>query len=328
VKRFLPKLHEVQRGQPAGGGKRQIVVFIHGIFSSHETFNYLLAAFTSDGDFDGYDLATYDYDWGKPIQKSAERLRELLNSPRIPADAEVTLICHSMGGLVARFAVMGGDLKCVKRIVMLGTPNFGAMRASQMSTLWQLAVAGAGKITPFFPRKAGLRDLTRVQSLYLDAVEHERISPARADEVDYVTVPGLYYYSDRRNTDPGRSRAALVFSIGKLSIEAITFLSGTQIGIEVPNDGVVEESSVNLVSQKAGQLSEKSAGVEQPALFGVTCAHVTPRSAYDDTHVAIQSDPSVASVIKAIMRERSIVDWHKTLTKDDFRNTRVEIPKP
>lgn len=323
--RLLPKLHEVQRGKPSGG-KRKIVVFIHGIFSSHETFHYLLAKFTSDGDFDGYDLATYDYDWGEPIQKSAERLRGILNGRRIPADAEVTLVCHSMGGLVARFALIGGDLKCVKRIFMLGTPNFGAMRASQMSTLWQLAVAGAGKLTPFFPRKAGLRDLTRVQQLYLDALREKRISPARADGVEYVTLPGLFYYSDRRTTDPGANGSALVFSIGKLSVEAITFFSGTQIGIEVPNDGVVEESSVTLVSDEAGQLSEKSAGVKNPAVFGVTCCHVTPSSAYDDTHMAIQQDPAVADIIKAIILERSIVGWHGKLTPADLHEVSVDLP--
>jgi pimeloyl-ACP methyl ester carboxylesterase len=315
----------VQRGQPAGA-TRKIVVFIHGIFSSHETFAYLLAKFTSDARFDGYDLATYDYDWGQPIETSAKALRDILNSPRIPAGAEVTLIGHSMGGLVSRFALIGGDLKCVKRIFMLGTPNFGAMRASQMNTAWQLAVAGAGKITPFFPRKAGLRDLTRVQTLYLDAIERKTVSPSRADDVEYVTLPGLYYYSDRRTTDPGRSRAALVFSIGKLSIEAITFLSGTQIGIEVPNDGVVEESSVNLVSDKAGQLSEKSAGVKDPAVFGVTCGHVTPSSAYQDTHMAIHSDPAVADIVKAIMLERSLVDWHKKLTRAELHDIRVDLP--
>lgn len=323
--RVLPKLHEVQRGKPAGG-KRNIVVFIHGIFSSHETFSYLLAKFTSDGAFDGHDLATYDYDWGEPIQKSAARLRDILNSPRIPADAAVTLVCHSMGGLVARFALIGGDLKCVKRIFMLGTPNFGAMRASQMSTLWQLAVAAAGKITPFFPRKAGLRDLTRVQQLYLDALREKRISPARADSVEYVTLPGLFYYSDRRTTDPGANRAALVFSIGKLSVEAITFFSGTQISIEVPNDGVVEESSVTLVANERGQLSEKSAGVKNPALFGVSCCHVTPSSAYDDTHMTIQQDPAVTDIIKAIVLERSIVGWHAKLTPADLHETRVDLP--
>jgi pimeloyl-ACP methyl ester carboxylesterase len=321
---LLPRLRIVQLGR-ATTDRQKIVVFVHGIFSSHETFAFLISRFTSDAAFDEYDLATYDYDWGEPIQKSGERLRRILSSDRM-RDAEVTLVGHSMGGLVSRFALIGGDLKCVKRIFMLGTPNFGAMRASQMGTLWQLAVAGAGKLTPFFPRKAGLRDLTQVQKLYLEAKRAGSISPSRADGVEYVTFPGLYYYSDRRTTDPGKSRAALPFSLGKLSVEAITFLSGTQIGIEVPNDGVVEESSVNLVSDKSGQLSEKSAGVKNPTVFGVTCCNVTPSSAYEDTHMAIQMDAAVADVIKAIMLEPSIMDWHGKLTPAEHHDIRVDLP--
>jgi CHAT domain-containing protein len=68
----------------------------------------------------GYDADFYPFDWRQSIARLgndlAKRLKEL--------GGKVDLVVHSMGGLVARSAI-GQGAKC-RRLIMLGTPNFGS----------------------------------------------------------------------------------------------------------------------------------------------------------------------------------------------------------
>jgi len=324
MKAHLPRLRQMQTGKPTDG-KRRIVVFVHGIFSSFETFTYLIAEFAGDTRFNGYDLASYDYDWGQPIETSGEQLRDILNG-RIPNDAEVTLVGHSMGGLVSRFALIGGELPCVRRIFMLGTPNFGAMTAAQVNILWQLAIGGAGKLMPFFPRKAGLRDLTRVQTLYNEAIKKAEFRACRARNVDYVTVPGLFYNRDRRDTDPGEQGEAIPFTIGTLAIRVLANVPLSGIEIERPHDGVVEERSVCMMNGPSDMQSEKSGAIGDAKKFGVTYCHAVPDTAVDDTHMSIQDDPRVAGIVKELILADSIVAWHDALNLDQLERMKVIRP--
>lgn len=323
----LPRLRQVHVGAPRGD-QRKVVVFVHGIFSSNATFDSLVGSFRSDPRFVAYDLATYDYDWGEPILRSAERLRAILNA-RVPAGSEITLIGHSMGGLVSRFALIGGDLRGVRRLFMLGTPNFGALTARQVSTLWQMTIAGAGKVTPLFPRKAGLRDLTRPQTLFA-SLANPSPAPlaARARQVEYVTVPGLFYHEERRDTDPGQAGHALPFTVGGLAARAFSCWSAlSEIKIDRPHDGIVEEASVSLMPRAAGRVSEKNGSIQEPAKRGRTYAHVTPYSMRQCAHTGIQRDESVAGAIKGIMLADGAVAWCDALTMDE-RDTFIDIEIP
>jgi pimeloyl-ACP methyl ester carboxylesterase len=321
----LPRLTEVSRTTPSRrGGKRKVIVFVHGIFSSASTFAPLVASFANDNRFDGHDLATYDYDWGEPLLMSGRRLRDILNA-RLSAEwAEVTLVGHSMGGLVSRFALIGGHLPSVRRIFMLGTPNFGAMSAARLSTLWQIAVESAGAVTPIFPRKRGLKDLTQVQTIYRTTLPD---APARAQKVEYVTLPGLYYHKERRDTDPGPDRSALPFTVGTLAVKVMSLWPYSEIEIERPHDGIVEESSVSLIPRDAGLLSEKNSSIQDPTTFGRTYCHATPISALDRTHMTIHRDDSFAEAIKGIVLADNVVAWRDALSptvRQTFQN--IEIP--
>ncbi len=324
---YLPRLRQVRVGAPRDDA-RKVVVFVHGIFSNHATFETLIESFRSDQRFAAYDLATYDYDWGEPILRSAERLRGILNV-RLPERSQVTLIGHSMGGLVSRFALIGGDLRGVRRLFMLGTPNFGALTARQVSTLWQVTIAGAGKVTPLFPRKAGLRDLTRPQTLFATLAQPSPAPlAARARLVEYVTVPGLFYHEERRDTDPGAEGQALPLTVVGLAARAFACWSAlTEIKIERPHDGIVEEASVSLIPRVAGRISEKNASIQDPARRGRTYAHVTPFSMHKCAHSGIQSDAAVAEAIKGIMLADGAVAWCDALPVEE-RDTFIDIEIP
>lgn len=79
----------------------------------------------------GYDLVlTYDYEnLRTPIEDIARHLRDRLQENGIDGndDKDVTILAHSMGGLVSRYFIekLGGD-KVINRLIMAGTPNGGS----------------------------------------------------------------------------------------------------------------------------------------------------------------------------------------------------------
>ena len=70
----------------------------------------------------GFDAEFHPFDWRMGIPELG---RELAARVRADPASEVLIVAHSMGGLVARAAMSAGMDK-LKRLVMLGTPNFGS----------------------------------------------------------------------------------------------------------------------------------------------------------------------------------------------------------
>ena len=72
---------------------------------------------------------TFPYDWRKPWSVSAERLKELVDRLWTKNGREpIHLVCHSMGGLVARSMLVKykNELEDkIGRIVFIGTPHYG-----------------------------------------------------------------------------------------------------------------------------------------------------------------------------------------------------------
>jgi len=119
----------------------------------------------------GFDAVLLDYDWRRDVATLGKLLAE-----RIAADGKenVGLIGHSMGGLVARAALMHPAGDRVARLVMLGTPNAGSLGAIQAlrgtySVVRKLAMLDlhhdaeylAGEVFSSFP---GLHELLPTQA--------------------------------------------------------------------------------------------------------------------------------------------------------------------
>src|SRR5690606_31507096 len=64
----------------------------------------------------------HPFDWRRSIAELGAELAARLASE---GGARVSLVAHSMGGLVARWAIGVGGAKC-RRLIMLGTPNGGS----------------------------------------------------------------------------------------------------------------------------------------------------------------------------------------------------------
>jgi hypothetical protein len=93
-------------------------------------------------------LLAFPYDWRRPVAEAGARLEtaalahleqwrarweRLPAAERGPEEPRLTLVCHSMGGLVARwFAEVLGGREVVRVIVTLGTPFAGALGAVRL----------------------------------------------------------------------------------------------------------------------------------------------------------------------------------------------------
>ncbi len=76
----------------------------------------------------GYQAEYFHYDWRKPIAEAGMRLTQYVRS-MADETRPISLVAHSMGGLVARSALksLGDDAeKLLNRTILLGTPNFGS----------------------------------------------------------------------------------------------------------------------------------------------------------------------------------------------------------
>jgi hypothetical protein len=107
-------------------------------------------------------LLEFGYDWRLSIEHNARELAKAADQhlerwrqhDKGGRDAKLTLVAHSMGGLVARyFTEVLGHREQVRRTITLGTPFYGAVKAVVMLN------TGSGSPVPLPKRR--LRDLTR-----------------------------------------------------------------------------------------------------------------------------------------------------------------------
>ncbi|MBK7870276.1 MAG: caspase family protein [Saprospiraceae bacterium] len=140
--------------------KQNIVIFIHGIIGDTTEMPKILRRI---GEYNGapfqnpYDLVlAFDYEnLNTRIEQTAKDLKQRLESIGLDAghSKKLTIIAHSMGGLVSRwFIEKEGGNQIVTRLVQVGTPNGG----SPWSDVYQLssalltnAVNGAAFLQPY-----------------------------------------------------------------------------------------------------------------------------------------------------------------------------------
>jgi pimeloyl-ACP methyl ester carboxylesterase len=298
------------------------IVFIHGIFSECAScFPEMSQSFKTDPRFSGHRLFDFDYDFNDPMEMSAENLTDFLEEEVGPGP--VCLVCHSMGGLVARLSVLDGSVRSAKRIIMLGTPNFGAVRTAQLGFLSQLAMQLSGNLYALF-RKPGIRDLTKVTAIFKGPILAGR---QFADDVEYVTIPGEYFNESRPFLDIGGSSAPDIWTGGfaalSVAAELLTAAPLWRIALQRPHDGIVEAASNSFIPCSAGRASEKCPTINHPDRFGRTYVHITHECCSELTHVMIQHNPFIIELVKDIAASATIHDWYGNLNPEQLRGIRA-----
>lgn len=112
------------------GVPERVVLLIHGLDEGGDIWDCLAPRLREEG----YAVVQVVYKNDQPASASADTLREALDALGDAGVERADLVCHSMGGLIAR-DVMTSDGRAaegrpeVHRMIMLGTPNKGSALA-------------------------------------------------------------------------------------------------------------------------------------------------------------------------------------------------------
>jgi triacylglycerol lipase len=106
---------------PRARAGENVVVLVHGFLASAGVFRPLRARLEREA---GARVATFTHAPGSRIRRIAQRLAEVVD--RLPTGTRITVVGHSLGGVVARWYVqeMGGHAR-VARTISLASPFRG-----------------------------------------------------------------------------------------------------------------------------------------------------------------------------------------------------------
>lgn len=292
---------------------RRAIVFIHGIFSSHRTFEATKALMQQNNLLTGVEFHYFDYPFNDSMEMNGVWLAQALRAAGFEAGDHVALVAHSMGGLVSRFAILSETLEFVRILFLLGTPNAGAMRLSQLSLLAQLAHIGTRSAFALFSRRSGIAGLSNAAAL----IEAHRQEFTNAVEIDYVSVPGRFFHEDRSYWELPRRLDGAAFSILEGALLRTAF-----IHMKRPHDGIVEDSSNNLAQCPRGTEKEDSYGGHR-GKRRATYGHLSLAVCADLNHMEIHSDHIIVDVISELISHKFaaaktsdavLENWYKNLS--------------
>ncbi len=106
---------------------KNIAIMVHGFGGDSGDLLSMANHIQNEQNFD--EIVAVDYDKGYHIDDISKKLAKTVDS-KLPADAELTVISHSMGGLVSRGALEKYGLSDrVNKFIALGTPHTGVRPA-------------------------------------------------------------------------------------------------------------------------------------------------------------------------------------------------------
>jgi len=138
-----------------GMGGRRVVILIHGIYGDADTFGELANLLLEDQDLKADSVFVMEY-WSSRIFPNFQRLADLgaefaghlETIASSEAGAQVVVIAHSQGGLIARNAILAmkdeGKTAILDRmkLIMIGTPNYASMYATYNNLIVNSVFAG------------------------------------------------------------------------------------------------------------------------------------------------------------------------------------------
>lgn len=193
----------------------KILLLTHGIIGDTKDMARSMKQTQDNGRFDL--ILTYDYEnLNTKIEDNAAKLKELLEAAGITSESgkKITIVSHSMGGLVSRYFIENLNGKAVvKHLVMAGTPN-GGSAISELTAHRDLAIVLLGllMLTPWnIPVAASVlaileKSKTLTPSLEQMSLKHNSflrsLNQSGDPDVKYSIVAGkLHEYLANRQDD-------------------------------------------------------------------------------------------------------------------------------
>ena len=307
------------------------VIFIHGIQSSHDTFERAIGYFKRDLNPKKYHYFYFDYNYRLAIRANGIALARALRDFHARWNGDVILVCHSMGGLVARFALLLSEtrLSFVKMLFLVGTPNMGAIRLRQLGFFYYILFTSGGRVGAMMNRSPGILDLTEVALQIQEKIKENQELVKNTDDTLYVTIPGCYFNENRHLPDfsqldgPGRRYVNL-----ENFLRLVEAFPSAAVKIERPHDGIVEETSNCLIPSGTGRWSEKNKSINYPESGPPTYIHITLAACDELMHsgdLAVHCAEKVVDVICDFIEAGAINAWVDQLSDEKKRVTNFRI---
>ena len=185
-------------------GRGAVLLLVHGIIG--DTKGMVEAVFSSDAlhrPFTG--ILSYDYEnLNTGIEASAQKLKDMLQACGFGEERRLTIVAHSMGGLVSRYLIehLEGD-RFVKKLIQCGTPNSGSEMADFRRKLTGWLFAGLNGVSIFQPYMAAAAFLGKrlEKGLFRTLDQMDPDSPFLAQlNAAEKPRPGIPYYLVGGNT--------------------------------------------------------------------------------------------------------------------------------
>jgi pimeloyl-ACP methyl ester carboxylesterase len=143
----------VQIAEALGNG--EALLLVHGIIG--DTKEMVDSVFAHEALYQPFaGVLAYDYEnLTSGIEASAQKLKQMLSDCGFGDGKRLTIVAHSMGGLVSRYLIehLEGD-RFVKKLIQCGTPNSGSEIADFRRKVTGWLVAGMNGIALFQPYMA------------------------------------------------------------------------------------------------------------------------------------------------------------------------------
>lgn len=260
-------------------------------------------------------VRTFPYDWRRSIADAAQALAPVarahldawrqtwaalpLPERRHLPEPALTLVCHSMGGLVARwFAEVLGGRDIVRRIVTLGTPFAGSLNA--------MRALSAGDYLPFGLFADALRDAVRTMPGVYELVAIYRCvaGDAPADALRAITA------ADVAAIGADRDRAAAAFAVHRRLSDAVVAAGDARTTI-IPLTGVQQPTAQSVRFVRGEMVLDEHVGGTDERGDGTVYRYASaprgiPAMPLPQGHGALAKAPEALAFVEAKITERDL----------------------
>jgi pimeloyl-ACP methyl ester carboxylesterase len=281
-----PQLLWIEPEAIAAGGLEHLVLPAARRLRAMGVFPFAYARLQLELRGAGLEALLYDYDWRLDIEELGTALAARVRGVGEP----VVLVGHSMGGLVARIAMRCLPKRAVRKLIMVGTPNFGSYAPLQ-------ALRG----TYPFVRKVALLDLVHTPEYLAEHVFH--------------TFPGLYQLLPPRNRLRGANlyaRNGWPASGPQPNRELLARIASVRSALAPPDSRMQQIVGINrstiIAVRRKGAGFEYEFGSEGDGTVPADSAWLPKIETYyvDEWHGNLANNPAVIrSIIELIRRGRT-----------------------